>query len=255
MRSVMTEGRAAVYDRIGGGYSAGRREDPRIALQIQGALGDASSVVNVGSGTGSYEPADRDVIAVEPSAVMLSQRPVGAPPAVRGSAESLPFADDEFDAAMAVLSVHHWADKHRGLAEMRRVARGPVVIFTRVSEVSRWWWLYDYFPATARLVARRETRLTEFEAALGQVEQIPVPIPWDCVDGLEAAYWRRPGAILDPDVWRAMSALALIPDADREEGMRRLTADLKSGEWADRWAGLLEMEELDLGYRVLRAYP
>ncbi len=196
---------------------AGRREDPRIAEWIWTGLGDARSVVNVGAGAGSYEPPDRRVVAVEPSEVMLAQRSPGAAPAVKASAEALPFGDAEFDAAMAVLSVHHWTDKRVGLAEMRRVARGPVVVFGRVAEASPWWWLYEYFPDSARLVAGRETSLGEFEAILGPVEQIPVPIPADCVDGFEAAYWQRPAAILDPEVWRAMSALALIPDAEREE--------------------------------------
>ena len=249
----MTGHSAPVYDRIGKGYLAGRREDPRIARWIWEGLGDARAVVNVGAGTGSYEPTDRRVVAVEPSSVMLAQRPASAGPAVQASAEALPFPDDEFDAAMAVLSVHHWADKRKGLAEMRRVARGPVVVFGRLAETSPWWWLYDYFPATARLVAARETPLREFEAVLGPVEQIPVPIPADCVDGFEAAHWQRPGAILDPEVWRATSALALISEADRAAGMRRLRTDLASGKWERRWSGLLEVDELDLGYRVLIA--
>ncbi len=188
-----------------------------------------------------------------PSEVMLAQRPVGAAPAAKARAEALPFTDDEFDAAMAVLSVHHWTDKRKGLSEMRRVARGPVVVFGRVAETSPWWWLYEYFPATARLVARRETPLREFEAVLGTVEQIPVPIPADCVDGFEAAYWRHPAAILDPEVGGAMSALALIPDPDRADGMGRLRADLESGKWEHRWSRLLEVDQLDLGYRVLLA--
>jgi SAM-dependent methyltransferase len=250
----MSGHQSPVYDRIGGGYVAGRREDPRIARLIWEALGDARAVLNVGAGTGSYEPTDRRVVAVEPSAVMLAQRPASAAPAVKASAEALPFADDEFDAAMAVLSVHHWTDRRRGLKEMRRVARGPVVLCVRVAEASPWCWLYDYFPATAELVAGRETLLGDYEAVLGPVEQRRVPIPGDCVDGFEAAYWKRPGAILDPEVWRAMSALALIPEPERAEGMRRLRADLESGEWEHRWSGLLELDELDLGYAVLVAH-
>jgi SAM-dependent methyltransferase len=250
----MAGSRSPVYDRIGGGYVAGRREDPRIARLIWAALGDARSVVNVGAGSGSYEPPGRRVVAVEPSEVMLAQRPSGAAPAVKASAEALPFGDDEFDGAMAVLSVHHWTEKRDGLAEMRRVARGPVVVFGRVAEASPWWWLYEYFPASARLVAGRETSLQEFEAVLGSVEQIPVPIPADCVDGFEAAYWQRPGAILDPEVWRAISALALIPETDRADGMARLRAEIESGEWEHRWSHLLGVDELDLGYRVVVAH-
>jgi SAM-dependent methyltransferase len=251
----MTLPQTPAYDKIGRHYAAGRREDPRIAERIWAALGNARSVLNVGAGTGSYEPRDRRVVAVEPSAVMLSQRSLDAAPAVQAYAEALPFADDAFDATMAVLTLHHWADKRRGLAEMRRVARGPVVLFIRDPPVPRCWWLHEYFPATARLVADRETRLDDIAAVLGPLEFTAVPIPADCVDGFEAAYWRRPRAILDPEVWRATSALALIPDADRAEGMRRLRADLDSGEWDRRWADLLELDELDLGYCVAAAHP
>ena len=138
---------------------------------------------------------------------------------------------------------------------MRRVARDRVVLFLRDPEVARSWWLHEYFPATARLVASRETRLTEVAAVLGYLELIPVPIPADCADGFEAAYWRRPRAYLDPELWSSMSALALIPDADREHGTRRLRADLDSGEWHRRWGHLLALDELDLGYRVVTAHP
>jgi SAM-dependent methyltransferase len=173
---------------------------------------------------------------------------------VRAVAERLPFGDRSFGAAMGVLTVHHWRDRARGLAEMRRVARGPVVLFVRDPQAAPWWWLHHYFPATARLEMRRETPIGELAAALGgRVEVVPVPIPADCVDGFNAAYWRRPAAYLDPEIWRPMSALALIPDADRADGMHRLAADTGSGEWHRRWGYLLDLTELDLGYRVLVA--
>ena len=243
-----------VYDRIGAQYRRGRREDPRIAASIQAALEDASPVVNVGGGSGSYEPRDRPVVAAEPSTVMLSQRPAGAAPAVRAVAEALPFGDGTFGAAMGVLTVHHWRDRARGLVEMRRVTRGPVVLFVRDPRAVPWWWLHHYFPATARLEASRETPLDQLVQGLGgQSDVIPVPIPADCADGFNAAYWSRPRAYLDPQVWRPMSALALIPDADRADGMRRLRADLDSREWDRRWGHLLALDELDLGYRVLVA--
>jgi len=246
----------SVYDRIGGQYRRGRREDPRIAARIRAALGDASPVVNVGGGSGSYEPRDRPVVAVEPSTVMLSQRPEGAAAAVRAVAEALPFGDGAFGAAMGVLTVHHWRDRTRGLTEMRRVARGPVVLFVRDPHPVPRWWLHHYFPATERLEASRETPLGQLAQELGgQVHVWPVPIPADCSDGFNAAYWRRPRAYLDPQVWRPMSALALIPEADRADGMRRLQADLDSGEWDRRWGHLLALDELDLGYRVLVAQP
>jgi Methyltransferase domain len=242
-----------VYDRIGGQYHRGRRADPRIAQRIWTALGDVSPLVNVGAGGGSYEPNDRHVVAVEPSAVMIAQRPAGAAPAVRAVAEQLPFGDKAFGAALAVLTVHHWSYCGRGLAELMRVAR-RVVLFTRDPRAVPWWWLHHYFPATADLEASRETPIDQLEELLGcRVQAIPVPIPADCTDGFNAAYWRRPAAYLDPAVWQPMSALALIPEADRAAGMRRLGADIDNGEWHRRWRHLLALDELDLGYRVLIA--
>jgi SAM-dependent methyltransferase len=210
----------------------------------------------VGAGAGSYEPRDRLVAAVEPSAVMLGQRPPGAASAVRAQAEALPFGDRTFGAAMAVLTVHHWTDRPRGLAEMHRVADGPVVLFVRDPSAVPAWWLHHYFPASRRLEARRETPLDELAWLLGRpLEVIPVPVPANCADGFSGAYWRRPRAYLDSRVWRPMSALALIPRADREEGMHRLRADLDNGEWHRRWGYLLALDELDLGYRVVVAAP
>jgi SAM-dependent methyltransferase len=252
----MAAQQAPVYDRIGGSYRRGRQQDPRIAALLWAALGDASPVVNVGAGSGSYEPRDRPVVAVEPSAVMLAQRPAGAAPAVQAVAEALPFGDGAFGAAMGVLTVHHWRDRARGLAEMRRVAAGPVVLFLRDPHVVPTWWLHHYFPASARLETSRETPLGQLAQLLGRpLEVIPAPIPAGCTDGFNAAYWRRPWAYLDPRIWRPMSALALIPDADRAEGMRRLRADLDSGNWRRRWGHLLALDELDLGYRVVAARP
>ncbi len=241
-----------VYDEIGAGYRTRRHEDPRIASAIWQALGEAAPVLNVGAGAGSYEPRDRQVVGAEPAAVMLAQRPPSAAPAVCARAEELPFGDKAFGAAMGVLTLHHWADRARGLAELRRVSGGPVVLFTRLPEPVPTWWLHDYFPATARLEASRQTSLTRLAAEVGEPAQvIPVPIPADCTDGFNAAYWCRPHAYLDPAVWRAMSALALIPDTDRAAGMDRLRGDLASGAWRRRWGHLLGLAELDLGYRVL----
>jgi len=241
-----------VYDRIGGRYAAGRRTDPRIAAPIRAALGGARTVLNVGAGSGSYEPRGPRVVAVEPSVVMIAQRPPDAAPAVRAVAEALPFPGGTFDAAMGVLTVHHWADRDRGLAEMRRVAR-RVVLFTRDPQRRRPWWLDHYFPATARLEAARETPASELARVLGPLDVTPVPIPGDCTDGFNGAYWRRPRAILDPAVWGPMSALSLIPAADRAAGMARLRADLDSGEWDQRFGHLRGLAELDLGYCVVVA--
>jgi SAM-dependent methyltransferase len=246
-----------VYDLIGDRYHKTRREDPAIAAAILAALGDADSVVNVGAGTGSYEPVDRPVLAVEPSTIMLAQRPPGAAPAVRAAAEALPLRDGSFGAAMGVLTVHHWSDRARGLAEMRRVARGPIVLFARDPLPVPAWWLHHYFPASKRLEASWEVRFDELAGLLGgrPLETVEVPIPADCADGFNGAYWRRPRAFLDPAITRQMSALALIPAADRERGMRTLRADLDSGEWDRRWGHLLALDELDLGYRVVIARP
>lgn len=247
---------APVYDRIGERYWQARRQDPRIASRIWSALGDAALVLNVGAGGGSYEPEDRRVVAVEPSAVMIAQRVPGAAPAIQAVAERLPFPDKSFGAAMGVLTVHHWSDRARGLAEMKRVTRGPVVLFTRDPRAVPTWWLHHYFPATARLESSRETPIPQLEELLGcRLDVIEVPIPADCTDGFNAAYWGRPAAYLDPAVWRPMSAIALIPDADRTEGMDRLEHDLANGDWHRRWGHLLDRNELDLGYRVLVARP
>jgi SAM-dependent methyltransferase len=244
-----------VYDYIGERYSRGRQADVRIAALLEQALAGASSVLNVGAGSGSYEPRDRHVVAVEPSTVMIAQRNTGAAPVVRAVAEALPFQDRAFDAAMGVLTIHHWSDLGRGLAEMRRVARDRVVLFTRDPQAVQSWWLYDYFPATARLEASRETRFDELIEMLGgDVEVTPVPIPADCTDGFNAAYWQRPQAYLDPNIWRPMSALALIPNIDRNTGMQRLRTDLANGTWHHRWGHLLTLDELDLGYRILIAH-
>jgi SAM-dependent methyltransferase len=247
---------APVYDRIGERYRHGRRQDPRIASRIWSALGAAAPVLNVGAGSGSYEPGDRRVVAVDPSAVMVAQRAPGAAPAIQAVAEQLPFRDNAFGAAMGVLTVHHWSDRARGLAETKRVTRGPIVLFTRDPRAVSTWWLHHYFPATAHLEASRETPIIQLEDMLGcRLDVIKVPIPADCTDGFNAAYWRRPAAYLDPAVWQPMSAITLIPDADRNEGIRLLEQDLASGEWRRRWGYLLDLDELDLGYRVVVARP
>jgi SAM-dependent methyltransferase len=244
----------AMYDKIGSTYSRTRREDPRIAERLWAALGDAATVVNVGAGTGSYEPRDRTVVAVDPSAVMLSQRRPNAAPCVQAVAEALPFADDAFDGAIAVLTLHHWTDRARGLAEMRRVARGPVVLFAAEPALNTSWWLHHYFPAAKAICSARTPPIEAISAALGRaVDVTSVPIPSDCVDGFEGAFWQRPQAILEPSVWRGISVLSLIPDADRRRGMLDLAADLGSGRWHRMFGHLLDQSELDVGYRLLVA--
>ncbi len=241
---------AATYDLIGVNYADLRRPDPRIAAAIERALGPAKTVLSVGAGTGSYEPADRQVTAVEPSAEMIRQRPPGATTVIQGFAEDLPFDDRSFDAATAVLTVHHWTDQRKGLAEMRRVTRGPVVLLT-YDPGHRGFWLLDYFPALAALDDGQMPAMARYADWLGPVEISPVPIPHDCVDGFLCAYWRRPEAYLDPRVRAAMSSFWKIGDIT--EGLARLEADLASGAWARRWPDLYDREALDCGYHLVVA--
>jgi SAM-dependent methyltransferase len=240
----------AHYDAIGRTYTATRQTEPRIAARIWAALGAARTVVNVGAGTGSYEPPDREVTAVEPSAVMIAQRPPGAAPAVQASAEALPFADASFDAAMAVLTLHHWKDWRAGCAELLRVARGPVAVLSWDPSYRRRFWLGpDYFDHLVDPDAEGFPSLAEQAAALDAEVEV-VPVPWDCSDGFFSSFWRRPEAYLDPAVRAGISTLAGREPA-LADGLRRLRADIESGAWARRHADLLELDELDLGYRLL----
>jgi SAM-dependent methyltransferase len=240
------------YDTIGVGYTRVRREDPRIAARIHAALGDARTVLNVGAGAGAYEPPDLDVTAVEPSGVMRAQRPPGATPVIDASAEALPFADGSFDAAMAVLTDHHWSDQAKGLAELRRVARRRVLFTWEGDTALDSWVVRDYFPGFARF-SREARALDRMLERLGGGRSEVVPIPHDCIDGFFHAYWRRPEAYLDPEVRAGISVFALLPREEVQEGVARLSADLESGEWHRRNAALLELEELDLGYRLVIA--
>jgi SAM-dependent methyltransferase len=241
-----------LYDTIGATYTVTRRTEPRIAARIWAALGDAQTVLNVGAGTGSYEPPDRDVTAVEPSALMRAQRAAGAAPCVAGAAESFPFKSQSFDAAMAVSTVHHWQDPIVGLREMRRVAR-RVVVFTHDPSDTGWqrrfWLTRDYLPEVAGLLVGRPS-LTEQARAIGaRIE--PVLIPWDCADGFFEAYWRRPEAYLNEDVRRGVSVWAKVgPDAERR-AVRSLRDDLVSGRWAERNRDLAALDAAELGLRLL----
>ena len=243
---------APLYDSIGIGYAGLRRPDPRIAAFIRQGLQDCDSVVNVGAGSGSYEPEALTLVAVEPSLEMIRQRPSGVGPAVQARAEALPFADRSFDAAMAVLTIHHWSDRALGLAELRRVARKRIVILTFDAELTPPFWLVDrYFPAIRELDRRTMAPLDELRASLGQVDIYPIPVPHDCIDGFMGAYWRRPRAYLDHTVRSAISAFALIPDV--HSGLRALESDLEDGTWDRENAHLLNRTEIDLGYRLVIA--
>jgi SAM-dependent methyltransferase len=245
---------AQLYDTIGASYTATRRTEPRIAARIWAALGDAQTVLNIGAGTGSYEPGDRDVTAVEPSALMRAQRPAGAAPCVAAAAESLPFEDQSFDAALAVASIHHWQDPIAGLREMRRVAR-RVVVFTHDTSDTGWlrrfWLIRDYLPEVADLLVGRPS-LTDLAGAIGaRVE--PVPIPWDCADGFFEAYWRRPEAYLDERVRRGVSVWARVGSEAEQRAVRSLRDDLVSGRWAERNRDLVALDAAELGLRLLIA--
>ncbi len=242
-----------VYDTIGRGYARQRRPDPRIADQLVAALGGARTVLNVGAGAGSYEPPDRRVVAVEPSAVMLAQRPPNAAPAVQARAEALPFPDRAFDAAMAVLTLHHWVDRPGGLAECARVARERVVLLTWDPEADGFWLLQDYFPEFIAADRRQFPAIPTYPEAFGsgaEVHVTAVPVPRDCVDGFLGAYWARPEAYLDPAVRAGISSFAL---PGTEAGLERLRADLVTGAWHTRHGELLTRDTLDLGYRLVVA--
>jgi SAM-dependent methyltransferase len=244
------------YDEIGATYALTRRPDPRIERQIAEALGAARSVVNVGAGIGSYEPRGLEVVAVDPSAVMLAQRPPGAAPAVQASAEALPFADRSFDAALAVLTMHHWSDWLAGVAELRRVARDRIVMLTfDPAYIAEYWLVRDYLPQIAVLDEARFPPLATVAEALGGVEIMPVPIAEDCTDGFLCASWRRPLAYLEERVRANISSVAVLDRDVVGEAMARLERDVADGSWARRNADLIALDEADFGYRLLVASP
>ena len=243
------------YDYHGRSYSRHRRADPRIAARIHAALGSARTVLNVGAGAGSYEPADREVVAVEPSATMRAQRPPGSAPAIDARAEALPFADDSFDAAMACVTIHHWDPVAAGLAELRRVARGPVVVFTFELEDLPAWQL-EHFAEGLEIERPRFPAIADVAAWLGgrtRVERIPTPA--DCQDGFFEAFWNRPEAILDPSVRASQSMWALLAPGVEDGIVARLTTDLRSGAWDAAHGHLREMDAYDGALRLVVSDP
>ncbi len=242
-----------LYDTIGRTYTATRCTEPRIAARIWAALGDAETVLNVGAGTGSYEPADRDVTAVEPSAIMRAQRPAGSARCVGAAAERLPFADSSFGAAMAVLSDHHWHDPIAGLREMRRVASRVVVFQFDSGWADRFWLIHDYLPEYLEMVrARRRPSLAELASAIG-ARMEPVPVPWDCADGFFYAYWRRPERYLEDEVRRGISVFSALGPHVEHRMVTALRSDLASGRWAARNRDITGLPEADYGGRLLIA--
>jgi SAM-dependent methyltransferase len=243
------------YDTHGRGYAQRRRPDPRIAAAIEAALGDARTVLNVGAGAGSYEPRDRWVLAVEPSATMRAQRPADAAPALACAAESLPLDDDSVDAAMACVTIHHWQDRAAGLAELRRVACGPVVVFTFELD-SLIAWQRDYFAAPLAIELPRFGTVEEVAAELGGAARVEsIPTPADCTDGFFEAFWNRPEAILDPAVRSSQSIWELV-ESDVEEGIvARLAADLESGKWDSEHGALRERDSYEGSLRLVISEP
>ena len=241
------------YDTIGRTYARTRRTDPRIARAIWTALGDARTVVNLGAGTGSYEPGDRRVVAVEPSRTMIGQRAPDAAPAVQAWAEALPFVDDAFDAALAVLTIHHWSDVEAGLREMQRVARLQVVFMFNHVTSDEFWLVADYFPEVRELETESPPTPEAVAVMLGGARIESVAVPADCVDGFGGCFWNRPEAYLDPGMQEGMSSFAQLDPEVRARGTGRLRADLASGAWDARYGELRGLPELDLGYRLVVA--
>lgn len=242
----------APYDRLGRGYSRVRRPDPQIAAQIDAALGEARTVLNVGAGTGSYEPESREVTAVEPSAEMIGQRPPGSAPVVQASAEELPFADRSFDASLAVLTVHHWADLGAGLAELRRVSRERIVIVTFDPEALAGLWIArDYFPEMLSLKRRAGATSGELAKQLASATVEPIPVPRDCTDLFFAALWARPEKLFDEEVLKPMWVWQSISEEARRSGRERLEADLENGSWEQRYGHLRALPSLDVGLRLV----
>jgi SAM-dependent methyltransferase len=239
------------YEQHGHTYGRHRRADPRIAERIRLALGDARTLLNVGAGTGSYEPADRWVLAVEPSAMMRAQRPPEAAPVLCARAEALPFDDGAFDAAMACVTIHHWEPPEAGLGELRRVARGPVVVFTFELDALPPWQL-DFLAEGIAIERPRFPDIADVAAALGGATRVErVPTPGDCLDGFFEAFWRRPEALLDQSVRSAQSMWAMLEPGVEQRIVDRLSAALESGAWDAAHGHLRRRERYDGALRLV----
>jgi SAM-dependent methyltransferase len=248
---VKGSGTDASCDRIGQDYARFRKPDPRIEARLKSALADARTVVNVGAGTGSYEPTDRVVLAVEPSEQMIKQRPRDAAPCIRATAERLSLSDQRFDAALGVLTIHHWSDPVAGLRELIRVAR-RVVFLAYEPAVHRAFWLWrEHFPAAAVVSTASELSIPQVVEVVGADRVETVVVPHDCSDGFGPAYWRRPAAYLNPDVRACISGLARLPINDLEPGLERLREDLDCGAWQTRHRDLLNLDAIDAGLRLI----
>ncbi|WHT15662.1 methyltransferase domain-containing protein [Crossiella sp. CA-258035] len=241
------------YETHGAGYAQHRRTDPRIAALVHAALGEARTVVNVGAGAGSYEPVDRHVIAIEPAAAMRAQRPPHLAPAINGIAEELPLDDHSVDAAMATITVHQWAEPDRGLRELRRVSRGPVVVLCIDGAALAEGWFAEYAPEVVAVEAKRYQPIQHIAEVLGGATVTPVPVPLDCADGFTDAFYGRPERFLEPAVRRAQSGWGFVGAEAEARFVAKLTADLESGEWDRRFGHLRTQPEYDSALRLLVA--
>lgn len=242
------------YETHGAGYATRRRADPRIAAQLHAHLGDARRVLNVGAGAGSYEPLDRMLVAVEPSAAMRAQRPAHHPPAIVGRAEALPFDDGAFDASMAIITIHQWEGLERGLRELARVTRGPIVILAFDPQRLPRFWLGRYAPEIDDVMRRRDPSIDRLTAALGRLEVHDVAIPLDCTDGFTEAFYGRPERLLDPDVRAAQSSWGFVAPDAVARSVAHLERDLSSGAWDAQW-GALRTQPTFVGSLVLLVRP
>ena len=241
-----------LYESIGTRYGVIRQPDHRLYARIVGALGDARPVLNVGAGTGNYEPVDRPVVALEPSAVMARQRRPESAPVVRGVAEGLPFADRSFGAALATFTVHHWSDVHRGLGELRRVSRRQVLL-VHDRDLCDYYWITKYFPEMLDVPSEQHPDVHELCRSLDVVRIETLLIPADCSDGFCSAFWARPEALLDRALRAGSSSLSQLDPSIAEGNAEKLRADLVSGGWDSQYGFLRSLPEFDMGYRLLIA--
>ena len=239
-----------IYDQIGAGYLGNRIPDPRIGKMIRDAIGAARTVCNVGAGTGSYEPTDLEVTAVEPSTQMIQQRR-SRNRVIQAVAESLPFADKQFDVAMTVLSMHHWEQPQKGVEEMQRVSARQVILTFDPDRVADLWLIRDYLPEIPKFESKRAIPIKVLQSWLGNCRIETVPVPYDCSDGFQAAYWRRPYEYLKPQIRNSISSIAQAPKEIVDHAMKRLEDDLESGLWLEKNGDLIDKKQMDYGYRLL----
>ena len=243
------------YETRGQGYAQQRRTDPRIANFVHEALGSARSVLNVGAGAGSYEPEDRYVLSIEPSAAMRAQRPAHLSPAIHAVAENLPLDDQSFDASMALVTVHQWPDLQKGLSELCRVTRDRILVLTFDGDALDRYWLADYVPELISVERGRYPSISLLRAGLGITKIQVIPVPIDCLDGFTEAFYARPERFLDLTVRRSQSAWGFVADEIQERFVTNLSNDLRSGAWDERYGKLRQQPFFEGSLRLLVSYP